>query len=157
METNPVISLGGRQIRLTAPKSAMVCHEIAAIVPGNQHRAAIAALMVCWPPEAPPKGKNRRERRKNRKDQQERAKRLDQVKPRLKRPRILYTGQPLSDAGNFADALLKQGQDCGFDYAELVGVSLHALALVLGQVTTISDLEDVEDDFFDDSEEPAEE
>ena len=149
----PIIELGGRSIRLKAPASVMVCQEIAHTAAVNRHRAAGAALMACWPADAD-RGGSRQARRQRRERKQAREERAANITgPRVRRPAMTYTGQPLLDGARFVDALMKQADTVGFSYGDVAGAGMVALALVLAQVVTEEDLQRAEQSFFDPGEE----
>ena len=153
MQQAPIVEFGGRRIRLKPPQSVMVCQEIAHTAAVNRHRAAGAALMACWPADVD-RGGSRHARRQRRDKKQDREQRTALHRgPRVKRPAMTYTGQPLIDGARFVDALMKQADTVGFTYGDVAGAGMVALALVLSQVVTEDDLQRAERSFIQGGEE----
>ena len=110
-----VVTLRGRDIKLTAPHSLSTCREVLISAGHNYQRAIAAALALCWR-EAP---------RKKRKG--------------LQRPQLTYQNcdyNPLRYGGEFSDAL----EALGVDWGEIqTAAGLMAFLLISEQLPDADD------------------
>ena len=112
-----VVTLLGREIKLTAPSSLATCREVFIAAGHNYQRAVAACLALCW-------REARHQRRKKSKG--------------LKRPEITYQScdyNPLRYGGEFSDALEAQGVDWG----EIQAAGLVAFVLISKQLPDADD------------------
>ncbi len=122
------VEIKGRRIKLRVPDSFTVCNEVVMAGAANLHRAAAAALGLCW-----------QERTPSRKERRRRGAEVH-TEGALQRPAVNYEASfsPFIFGQQFTDALVK----AGVPWPEIYGAGLKAYHLMSERVLTDDDVED---------------